>query len=316
MKKSVFIISAAFSALCVFLTAASLSAQEETPETLYARGVSLFFCDRYDEAEACFRKGIELSPDNPANYYFLGVAQLRLGRAEEAGESFAKGAEAELTPRGRLVDVPGHLLRIQGDERLLIEQIRRRAALEHQEKMRRFNEALFGDEIQHQRRRLEAGLRSGQTPSSDLPPAAGLPLIPPIRPLFSPEVNGYISEELADSDREGFINLQKDERLDENGNVVKLNYLSTEAKRRAEMRRTIAEDRRIAKENFVDIFGADNTESDNTTFDGGTSPAKSAGGKSSPNAPKSDPRTKNKEPQPPKNVPVGEPAPFGDEEFQ
>ena len=144
MKKSVFIISAAFSALCVFLTAASLSAQEETPETLYARGVSLFFNDRYDEAEACFRKGIELSPDNPANYYFLGVAQLRLGRAEEAGESFAKGAEAELTPRGRLVDVPGHLLRIQGDERLLIEQIRRRAALEYQEKTRRFNEALFG----------------------------------------------------------------------------------------------------------------------------------------------------------------------------
>lgn len=313
MKKSVFIISAALMTLGVFLIAGSLSAQGESPEALYARGVYLFFNGRYDEAEDCFRRGTSDSPDNPVNFYFLGVTQLRLGQTESATESFTKGARAELTPRGRLVDVPGHLLRIQGNERLLIEQIRREEALAHQEKERRFNEALFGDEVLQQRRRLEAGLRSGQTVPSVLPPASGLPSVPPIQPLFSPEVNGYISEELAASDREGFIELQKDERLDENGKIVKLNYLSTEAKRRAERRQTVAEERRTAKENFVDIFDADNTESDNTTFD--STPSSSTDGKKTTSpAAAVDPRSKNGQPNPPKGGPLGEPEPFDDED--
>ena len=309
MKKSVFAVSAALLALGAFFTAGSLSAQDETPEAVYARGVYLFFNNKYDEAESCFRQAADSSPDNPANFYFLGMAQLRQGQTEPAKESFTKGARAELTPLGRLVDVPGHLLRIQGNERLLIESIRRDVSLAHQEEERRYNEALFGDEIQQQRRRLEAGLRSGQTAPAPLPAVAGLPSVPPIQPLFSPEVDGYISEELAGSDREGFIELRKDERLDENGNVVKLDYLSTEAKRRAERRRTVAEERRIAKENFVDIFDADNTESDNTTFDGGSP---SAGGQPSG----SDQRARNKTPNPPKNKPLGEAASFDDEDDQ
>ena len=309
MKKIVFIVFASFLTLGVFFTAGSLSAQDETPESLYARGVYLFFNNRYDEAESCFRRGVDAFPDNPANFYFLGMTQLRRGEIESAKESFTKGAQAELTPRGRLVDVPGHLLRIQGDERLLIEKIRRDVSLAHQEEERRYNEALFGNEIQQQRRRLEAGLRSGQTAPVLPPPVAGLPSIPPIQPLFSPEVNGYISEELADSDREGFIELQKDERLDENGNIVKLDYLSTEAKRRAERRRSVAEERRIAKENFVDIFDTDNTESDNTTFDGG---APAAGGQPSGG----DRRARNKKPNPPKDKPLGEAASFDDEDDQ
>ena len=127
MKKSVFIIVAALVALGAFSAAGSLSAQGESPEALYARGVYLFFNGRYDEAEDSFRRGTSDSPDNPVNFYFLGVIQLRLGQTEAAEESFTKGAQAELTPHGRLVDVPGHLLRIQGNERLLIEQIRRAA---------------------------------------------------------------------------------------------------------------------------------------------------------------------------------------------
>ena len=309
MKKSVFAVSAALLALGAFFTAGSLSAQDETPEAVYARGVYLFFNNMYDEAESCFRQAADSSPDNPANFYFLGMAQLRQGQTEPAKESFTKGARAELTPLGRLVDVPGHLLRIQGNERLLIESIRRDVSLAHQEEERRYNEALFGDEIQQQRRRLEAGLRSGQTAPAPLPAVAGLPSVPPIQPLFSPEVDGYISGELAGSDREGFIELRKDERLDENGNVVKLDYLSTEAKRRAERRRTVAEERRIAKENFVDIFDADNTESDNTTFDGGSP---SAEGQPSG----SDQRARNKTPNPPKNKPLGEAASFDDEDDQ
>ena len=313
MKKSVFIIAAALVALGAFSAAGSLSAQGESPEALYARGVYLFFNGRYDEAEDFFRRGTSDSPDNPVNFYFLGVIQLRLGQTEAAEESFTKGAQAELTPHGRLVDVPGHLLRIQGNERLLIEQIRREVALAHQEEERRYNEALFGDEVQQQRRRLEAGLRSGQTVPSVLSPAAGLPSFPPIQPLFSPEVSGYISEELAASDREGFIELQKDERLDENGQVVKLRYLSTEAKRRAERRQTIAEERRQAKENFVDIFDADNTESDNTTFDDTPSSGTDGDETTSP-APAVDPRSKNKEPNPPQGGPLGESGSFDDEE--
>ncbi len=269
MKKSVFIIFAALF-VCGFFAAASFGAQTETPEALYARGVYLFFNGRYDEAESCFRRGTELSSENPANFYYLGLTQLRSGREEQARESFKKGAEAEWSPRGRLVDVPGHLIRIQGNERLLIEEVRRDVAKDRREEAQRLSDALFGSEVQQQRRRLAAALASGQTVSSAVPAADGLPSVPPIQPLFSPEVNGYLSEELAQADREGFINLQKDERLDEDGNIVKLDYLSTEAKRRAEKRRTIAEERRLAKENFVDIFDTENTASDNTTFDGGT----------------------------------------------
>ena len=270
MKKTIFVIAALFFLGIFGMPPVLRSAETPAPSSdeLYGQGVYLFFNGRYDESAPYFSRAAEADPDNPANYYFLGLLQWRMGRSEEAARLFTKGAEAEQTPRGRLADIPGHLIRIQGNERAFIEKIRSEVSRSYQEKERLRREALYGSDIQQQRRRLAASLAAGEAQPQVSPADANLPSVPPIRPLFTPEVDGYISEELANADKEGFINLQKDERLDENGNIVKLDYLSTEAKKRAERRRTVAEDRRIAKETFVDVFDTENTSSDNTTFDG------------------------------------------------
>ncbi|MGI5831669.1 MAG: tetratricopeptide repeat protein [Thermoguttaceae bacterium] len=266
MKKCVFLVLATLGIYGFFVGA--LRAQTPQADELYARGLYLFFNDRYAEAEPLFRQGAELAPENPALFYFLGLSQGRLGESDEAHRSFTKGAEAELTPRGRLVDVSGHLRRIQGNERLALEDIRREVHRAAQERERRLNEAIYGNELLQQRRRLTASLASGKAAAPPAIPSGNLPSVPPIRPLLTTEINGYISEELANADREGFINLQKHERLDESGNVIKVEYLSTEAQKRAERRRTIAEERRIARETFVDIFDIENTSSDSTVFGG------------------------------------------------
>ena len=270
MKKTIFAAAVLFFLGIFGMPAVLLPAETPTPspDELYGQGVYLFFNGRYDESVPYFRRAAEADPENPANYYFLGLSQWRMGDNEEAKRSFTKGAEAEQTPRGRLIDIPGHLIRIQGNERTFIENVRREVSRSYQEKERLRREALYGSDIQQQRRRLAASLAAGAAEQQVPSPDANLPSVPPIRPLFTPEVDGYISEELASADKEGFISLQKDERLDENGNVVKLDYLSIEAKKRAERRRTVAEERRIAKETFVDVFDTENTSSDNTTFDG------------------------------------------------
>ena len=174
MKKCVFLVLATLGIYGFFVGA--LRAQTPQADELYARGLYLFFNDRYAEAEPLFRQGAELAPENPALFYFLGLSQGRLGESDEAHRSFTKGAEAELTPRGRLVDVSGHLRRIKG----MTTGARRypsRGPSCRAERERRLNEAIYGNELLQQRRRLTASLASGKAAAPPAIPSGNLPSV-------------------------------------------------------------------------------------------------------------------------------------------
>ncbi|MDO5829322.1 MAG: hypothetical protein Q4Q25_04135 [Methanocorpusculum sp.] len=286
MKKSVFWISAVFLLCGISLFAGNNTAFSDDsdvatvlPEELYGRGVTLFFEESYGEAKSLFQQSLDQDPENPAYHYFFGLSLLREGDTEAADASFLSGAQAEYTSRGRLVDVPGHLRRIQGEERVKIEKIRSAVGNAYKDWIRRRQEVLYGNELEQQRRVLAANLESVSAGIMENPgnlsfEANGLPSVPPIRPFATEEIDGYLSEELASYGIENIIELKSEFELDENGNTVKDENgepklkvsLSTAEQKRLARKEQLEKERAAAKENFVDVLGSDDESGSGTTF--------------------------------------------------
>ena len=116
--------------VCLSLALAATSlpagAQEGLLEDLYGRGVHAYFERRYEEAHGLLTKAITSGLKDPRAYYFRGLTYLRLGRPEEATAEFTTGAELEAIA-AEPVNVGKAIERIQGAERLAIEQQRRAA---------------------------------------------------------------------------------------------------------------------------------------------------------------------------------------------
>ncbi len=260
----------------------------------YGRGVEAFYRGDYQIAKSSLENANKADPDNPAPLYFLGLCSLRNGETEQAKSLFFSAAEKEYTPSGRLVYIPGHLRRIQGNERMMIEEIRKEVGAINQEKERRRQFALYGRVIDKNRRFLCGGTESTPSPlppksteplipsssDSNVPASSegrdltSLPSVPPIRPLAEPEVDGYVSYELADSGVGDIIILKEEYVTDEFGNVLKddegnpvlRTSLSTKGQRRKDAKEARARAIERARSEFEDIYSMDS--SDNTAFGG------------------------------------------------
>jgi hypothetical protein len=116
-------------ALPVFLLAGFLSAigsaDDPRVEKLYGDGVHAFYRGDYARAVQSFDLATGSGSLDPRVYYFRGFAKLRQNRADEARFDFQYGAQLEAS-QGR-TDVGRSLQRLQGHDRLLLEQYRRRA---------------------------------------------------------------------------------------------------------------------------------------------------------------------------------------------
>lgn len=290
MKKTAFFLLIVTLFFRGFLTAGeSETSDGPSADLLYGRGVEFFFADRYAEAADLFQQASAIDAENPAYLYFLGLCHFREGDPDEARLRFTQGAEAEFTPRGGLVYVPGHLRKIQGNERVLIEQIRQDVGRARQEKERRRQIALYGDLVDRHRRRLCGELtsnlssdlsfeRSGATVSTPSSPSSAdpLPVVPPIRPLTRPEIDGSISPVLAQYGVDEIIQLRDEYAMDQFGNVLKdengqpilKTSLSTAEQKRIALKEKKEKERAEAEEKFVDIFSDDEVSSDNTAFGG------------------------------------------------
>jgi hypothetical protein len=88
----------------------------------FGDGVNAYFAGRCGDAEAHLSHAVGDDAENPAVYYFRGLARLRCGHICEARDDMQIGAALEAVHPGRSV---GSLLeRVQGCDRLLLEKYR------------------------------------------------------------------------------------------------------------------------------------------------------------------------------------------------
>lgn len=98
----------------------------DTANKLYDRGVQAYFAGRPYEAEALLSLAIGENPDDPRMYYFRAFSRLQSGRVAEARDDMQIGASLE-AQRPQRYAVGMALERVQGSQRLMLEQFRRQA---------------------------------------------------------------------------------------------------------------------------------------------------------------------------------------------
>lgn len=107
-------------------TAPAAAPDGHSAEDAYGRGVHAYFSDHSTAAERLFAEASGHDPHDPRPRYFRGLCRLRQGRSIEARSDFQIAAALEARSRGSY-PVGKALERVQGGERLLLEQYRWRA---------------------------------------------------------------------------------------------------------------------------------------------------------------------------------------------
>jgi hypothetical protein len=96
---------------------------------LYGQGVHAYFAGNCPQAESYLSSALEMNSQDPRTYYFRALCLLRLGRTAEARGDMMTGAALEAQRPNRW-GIGAALERVQGYDRLLLEQFRRQARLE------------------------------------------------------------------------------------------------------------------------------------------------------------------------------------------
>jgi hypothetical protein len=108
------------------LLASSLFAEQPQPAKLYEQGVNAYFGGRSCQADALLSEAIQAKSKDPLAYYFRALALLREGRVAEARGDMLVGANLEArSPNHQAIGAA--LERIQGSDRLMLEEFRRSA---------------------------------------------------------------------------------------------------------------------------------------------------------------------------------------------
>jgi hypothetical protein len=146
MFRSIVLLVGGLASLC----ASSLFAQDAVLGQKYGLGVHAYFAGEYPKAHEQLTAAIDGGSKDPRAFYFRGLAYLRLGRAQDANVDFQKGADLESRDVNKFYNVAKSLERVQGADRVALENYRinaRMAALEQAEKMRKARyEAIQRDE--------------------------------------------------------------------------------------------------------------------------------------------------------------------------
>jgi hypothetical protein len=107
---------------------ATSMAQGQYPQAarFYEQGVNSYFAGRSGLAEMYLSRAIEFGSQDPRTYYFRAFCLLRHGRCAEARGDMFTGAQLEAQYPNRYA-IGSALERIQGHDRLVLEEIRRDA---------------------------------------------------------------------------------------------------------------------------------------------------------------------------------------------
>lgn len=95
----------------------------------FGEGVHAYFSGNSSRAERSLSEALTLNSQDPRIYYFRALSLLRQGRSAEARGDMLVGAALE-AQRAKRFAVGAALERVQGHDRLLLEQFRRQARAE------------------------------------------------------------------------------------------------------------------------------------------------------------------------------------------
>jgi hypothetical protein len=103
-------------------------AQDALVRAAYGKGVHAFYAGQLLEAERFLSEAIQAGSRDPRCFYFRGLAMLRTGQSAAAEGDFRMAAALEVQHAG-VFDVGQALARVQGADRLKLEEIRRETKL-------------------------------------------------------------------------------------------------------------------------------------------------------------------------------------------
>ena len=112
----------------ISLTLNCAHASDPAVRAVYGDGVHSFYAGDFQQSHSYLSQVIDLGTDDPRVYYFRGLSALQLGKRNAADADFKKGAGFE-AERGNMRAVSRAIERIQGPDRLLLEQCRATARL-------------------------------------------------------------------------------------------------------------------------------------------------------------------------------------------
>jgi hypothetical protein len=101
-------------------------AQDPQASKLYDQGVNAFFAGRLGQAESFLSNSIAFNSQDPRAYYFRALSLLRQGRVDQARGDMLVGATVEAQLPHRYA-IGAALERVQGPNRLMLEEFRRNA---------------------------------------------------------------------------------------------------------------------------------------------------------------------------------------------
>lgn len=155
---------------CLFLGRFGLASDGfSEADAFFGKGTHALFASQYDEAISHFS---QVKAD-PRSIFFRGVAHFRLGNLENAKNDFALAAAIEQNAK---ISVNSILNRIQGPERLLIEEARQIAKRDWQVSEARRQQQRYG-EMLNQKKSVAKELASAAVKSPD-PAAPDAELLP------------------------------------------------------------------------------------------------------------------------------------------
>ncbi|MGQ9503366.1 MAG: tetratricopeptide repeat protein [Thermogutta sp.] len=146
------------------LGGASVLAQDAVLSHFFGQGVHKFFARNYLGAFEDFNTAIENGSDDPRCFYYRGLTYLQLGREDEAKADFEKGAQLEMQAANKFFNVSKALERIQGRQRVMIEEYRWKARLAMMAELERQRKARYEELRREESRVLDQA-----------PPPVGIP---------------------------------------------------------------------------------------------------------------------------------------------
>ena len=153
----------------------------------YGMGVHAYYSGHYQRSHEDFSGAIEAGSIDPRVFYFRGLAAIKLGRFDEAQADFAEGASKEAAGWGGR-SVSRSLERVQGPDRLRLEQYRVRARVVAIKTDREASKRRYGEQTTAEpnvlRQRRPAGIPAGE----DTPAPATTP--PDDTNVFAEESEG------------------------------------------------------------------------------------------------------------------------------
>ncbi|NIO47309.1 MAG: hypothetical protein GTN77_11090 [Planctomycetales bacterium] len=134
---------------------AALEAEAQVLVQMYGEAVHEFFDGNYQQAEQRLTQVLDAGMVDPRVYYFRGLARQRLGRQNEAGQDFQAGSQLE-AKYGGTEAIGRALTRVQGSDRLQLEEYRTEAQMAVLQKRQRMRSERYGEELPAERGDLGA----------------------------------------------------------------------------------------------------------------------------------------------------------------